>query len=126
MLAVAIGGALGAVARYSVALALAEHRFAYATLLVNLLGCFLIGLLLQGSLLATVRLPILEHPGVTIGFLGGLTTFSTFGYETLRLIENQQWLLALANVAANVLLGCGAVALGFAISRAVPGWMGAG
>lgn len=122
MVAIAVGGALGAVCRYQAGLLASSwlgDRFAYGTLAVNVVGCFLLGLLSHGGALQAVRLPMAAHPAVTVGFLGALTTFSTFGYETIRLVESQQGALAMVNVAANVLLGCGAAALGIAVSRAL-------
>ncbi|MEM6654481.1 MAG: CrcB family protein [Planctomycetota bacterium] len=129
VVAIALGGAVGAVGRYLVGLASRAwlgDQFAYGTLIVNVAGCFALGLLMHGGLVAAARLPILAHPGVTVGFLGALTTFSTFGYETVRLAEQGQWPLALVNIAANVLLGCGAAAAGIAASRYAPGWFGVG
>lgn len=120
ILAIAAGGAIGAVCRYGIALLclrMLGNRFAYGTLAVNVLGCFAIGLLLHGSL--NERTPWLSHPGLTVGFLGALTTFSTFGYETVRFFEQGDWHLALINVGANVLLGCGAVALAVLVGNSL-------
>jgi CrcB protein len=116
---VALGGAIGAFTRYAVN-GWAQRQFpSFAptgTLLVNVAGCLLIGVVM-----AALR----ERPGqarelqalVVTGFLGGLTTFSAFGYQTVELLEGQQAMRALQNVLANVLLGCGAAWLGLAVTR---------
>lgn len=119
LLAVACGGALGAICRYSVGLALIGTRFGYATLIVNVVGCFVIGALVQDGLAGHGRLVLLSHPGVKVGFLGALTTFSTFGFETVRFMEQGEWRLAAINVLSNVLLGITAVVAGGSLSR----WM---
>lgn len=112
--AVFIGGGLGALSRWAVALALGPRAvvpFPWATLIVNVAGCFVLGLL---AALFAGRLP-LSPPlrlGLTTGFLGGLTTFSTFGHETVRLLFEGAPLRATLNVAANVGLGLPAAALG--------------
>ncbi|WP_425395479.1 fluoride efflux transporter CrcB [Aeoliella sp.] len=115
LLAIAGGGAVGALLRYAVAV-LAVHvlgdRFPYGVLIVNVFGCFLIGLLMHEALVEGKWLPVNSHVAVTIGFLGALTTFSTFGYDTLRLIELGRPLAAGANVLANCILGIGACWLG--------------
>ena len=122
VLLVGIGGFLGAIARY--ALGGWVHRsahgpvFPYGTLVVNVLGCLLIGALAglvetRGVLSPESRVFLL------IGLLGGFTTFSTFGYETLQLLRDGQLLYGLANIGASVLLGLGAVWLGFVLPRAI-------
>jgi CrcB protein len=110
---VALGGALGSIMRYLVngyAQSLA-NGFPLGTLLVNVAGCFVIGFL---SHLAEER-GMFEDPTrafMFVGILGGFTTFSSFGNETLRLFRNDQLLSALTNISANVLLGLFAVWLG--------------
>ncbi|MEM6330216.1 MAG: CrcB family protein [Planctomycetota bacterium] len=121
-LAVAIGGGVGAVTRYAVSLACAAwlgDRFGYGTLAVNVAGCFLLGLLTHGGLAEAARAPWLSHPGLTAGLLGGLTTFSAFGLQSVAHLERGEWLLGVGNVAANVVLGCAAAAAGLAASRAL-------
>ena len=120
LLIVALGGAAGASCRYLVGLACLRYlgdRFAFGTLLVNVAGCFLIGTLMHMAQAHPSRLPVLPHLGATVGFLGGLTTFSTFGYETVLYIEEQKWLLAGANVLANVILGLLAAYVGLVCWR---------
>ena len=109
---VALGGSLGAVSRYLLGL-LARgwwgESFPHGTLLVNVLGCLLIGIL-AGIGLKQLSEPI-QHFAV-IGVLGSLTTFSTFGNDTLELFQRQP-LLALGNIGANVIAGLAAVAIGY-------------
>lgn len=115
LLAIALGGAAGAVCRYAVALAcvyMFGPRFPIGILLVNVTGCFLIGLVMHDSLLTADRIGEMIHPALTVGFLGALTTFSTFGYDTLRLWELGRPGAAVANVIANCGLGLAACWLG--------------
>jgi CrcB protein len=85
---------------------------------VNVLGCFLLG-----GIMGLVEYKQLFGPGVrvflTIGIMGGFTTFSTFGFETFALLRDNQYLLALANVAGNVIVGTAAVVAGWFLSKLV-------
>ncbi|HEY5074718.1 MAG TPA: fluoride efflux transporter CrcB [Pyrinomonadaceae bacterium] len=107
-----VGGFIGSTLRYAVtgyAQQLSRSiDFPYGTLAVNLIGCFLIGFLSQ---LAETRgvFTAESRTFIFIGILGGFTTFSAFGNETMNLWRDGQNTLAMANVAANVLLGLGAV-----------------
>lgn len=116
---VAAGSALGGVGRYLVSGAvqrLAGTAFPLGTLLVNLSGSFLLGLLLRHAV---------ESPGLTpemraflaVGFCGGYTTFSTFSYETLALLRQGEWSRAGLYAALSVALSLGATALGFLLAR---------
>jgi CrcB protein len=115
---VAAGGAIGAVLRFGLSgwlQRLAPH-FPLGTLVVNVLGCLAIGVLMtlseeSGKVSVDTRLFI------AVGLLGAFTTFSTFGYETFGLLRRGETALALASVAANVLIGLGAVVAGRAIAR---------
>lgn len=104
---VALGGAFGAVARYLTYIWLQKplaHPFPLPTLLINILGCFLIGMLM---IFIERNVPLQRHLmliGVT-GFLGSFTTFSTFGFETFHLIRNDQMGLAAAYVFVSVASG---------------------
>ena len=115
VLLVAIGGALGAVARYGVSLFLQRRAGAdwpWATLLINVSGCLLIALVLgMSEVRDEVRLLI------PVGFIGAYTTFSTYEMEVFRLVQGGSGLLALAYVAASNVLGFGAVLLGIALTR---------
>ena len=114
-LAVALGGACGAVSRFTVAEAVARWRPGFpwlATLAVNLAGCLLIGAAMTLFAERPAVPPLLRVLAVT-GFLGSLTTFSTFGYESLWLARDQRRVdLALLAVALNVCGGLLAVWLG--------------
>jgi CrcB protein len=119
ILYVALGGALGSVSRYLLGTwtqSLSKSiDFPYGTLTVNLIGCFLIGFLSQ---LAEVRGAFMSESRafVFIGILGGFTTFSAFGNETLNLLRDGEAFNALANIGANVILGLLLVWLGRAVS----------
>jgi len=120
-LAVGAGGFLGAVSRYL--LNGWMHRkfpgfLPAGTLLVNVIGCLAIGVLM--GLVIERRLGP-EHELIRVllitGFLGSLTTFSTFAYETVELIQEDQWRPAIVNVSSNLVLGLAAVWLGRLIVR---------
>ena len=116
---VAVGGAIGAVTRYVVSGWAASRwggHFPYGTLLVNVVGCFLIGLIM---VLLTERLNVGPYWRLilVVGFLGGLTTFSSFGLETVSLFDQARWTAALGNVALNVVVGCIATFLGMIVGR---------
>ena len=82
---VAVAGALGAVLRYRIGLAVGVRTFPWATLGVNISGSFLLALVLTGP--AVARWPTVTSTAVAVGFLGAYTTFSTFGYETFTLLR---------------------------------------
>jgi CrcB protein len=119
ILLIGIGGFIGSIVRYLasgyVQQASKSIDFPYGTLVVNVLGCFIIGFLAQlaenrGVFTTQSRL------FVFVGFLGGFTTFSTFGNETLNLMREGQSMNALANIGTNVVLGLFAVWLGRTVS----------
>lgn len=123
-IAIAVGGALGALARYGVGELCAQSfgsRFGYGTLLVNAVGCFILGVLMHEALANGQRLSPHVHSGLTVGLLGGLTTFSTFGYQTVRHVELGEPGLALVNVMANVVIGLAAAAAGVVLAKALHG-----
>ena len=116
---VGLGGFLGAVARYG--LSGLVHRglgaaFPYGTMVVNVLGCLVIG-----SVLYLVESRSTLGPNarlfVAIGILGGFTTFSSFGYETLELLRSREMLLASFNIVGNVFLGLFGVWLGWTVMK---------
>lgn len=97
-------GALGCVSRYLLSgwvYGLMGRGFPYGTFVVNVMGAFIIGLIMEFGMRSTA-LPANLRAGLTIGFLGGLTTFSTFSYETFRLLEEGEFLIASTNVLASV------------------------
>jgi CrcB protein len=121
VVAIGVAGALGAVARYALGGWIANRfprAFPLETLLINVSGSFVLGLLF---VLLTER--FLPHPtlrsALTIGFLGAYTTFSTFSLETLHLIEDGAVGLAMINVVASVAAGLLAVYLGVVLGRAL-------
>ena len=120
---VALGGALGAVFRYLVVRSLQSSlhtAFPWGTLAVNVSGCLLIGLLFglaEGRNWLTPNLRAL----LSVGFLGGFTTFSALGYETIALFRDGLVAQAVANVALQFLVGLAAVALGLGISHLARG-----
>jgi len=115
----ALGGVLGALGRWAVASALPVDPggWPWATLLVNLTGCLLIGVLLAVLLARFPTSPWLR-PFLAVGVLGGYTTYSTFAVETVRLVEDDRAALALGYVLASVLGGVLAVVLGLLLGRA--------
>lgn len=117
---VAIGGACGALARHGLTMGARQmwgESFPWGTLAVNLIGCLLLGMLAEASI-RWGTIPTWQQRGAGIGFLGALTTFSTFGHDTFRLWELGRRDAALVNVASNLVLGLAAVALGVALVRA--------
>ena len=122
ILFVAFGGALGSVSRYLLGTWVQSVSksidFPFGTLTVNLIGCFVIGFLSQ---LAEARGAFTSESRalVFVGILGGFTTFSSFGNDTINLLRDGETFNALANVGANVILGLLLVWLG----RTVAFWI---
>jgi fluoride exporter len=119
--AIAVAGALGALARYAVGGWVADRAhgvFPWGTLIVNVSGSLVLGFLF---VLLTER--FLPHPtlriALTVGFLGAYTTFSTFSLETLRLIQDGAVGIAAMNVFGSVAAGLVAVYLGWVVGRAM-------
>jgi CrcB protein len=104
---IAIFGAAGTLARYGLQ-GLVQFRvastFPYGTLLINLSGCFLLGLIGQFTLNRMVISPD-WRVAIAVGFFGGYTTFSSFGWETAKMLEDGEWLRASAYVGASVVAG---------------------
>ena len=116
---IAIGGAIGAIARYQIA-AMVQARipvgFPYGTFVVNVTGC-----LIMGFVTALLAERLVVHPNwrflIPIGFIGAYTTFSTFELETFRAVSEGAWWVAGANVAGSVAAGYLALWAGFVIAR---------
>lgn len=101
---IAVFCAGGGLARYYLSgwvYTLLGRGFPYGTLVVNIIGAFFIGVIMELSLRSTMLSDTLRI-GLTVGLLGGLTTFSTFSYETYRLLEDGQFAVAFANMLASV------------------------
>ena len=116
---IAIFGALGCLSRYFVSgwtYSLAGRGLPYGTLAVNVAGSFLLGLIMEGSLRSTLLSPEVRM-GITVGFLGGFTTFSTFSYETFRLLEEGSLWQAGANILLNVAVCLIFAGLGIHLAR---------
>ena len=114
-------GALGCLARYFVSgwvYDLFGRSFPYGTFAVNIMGAFVIGLVMEFGMRSTL-LPATLRIGLTIGFLGGLTTFSTFSYETFRLLEDGEFFVATANVLVSVIICLVFTWLGIHAARAL-------
>ena len=119
ILYVGIGGFAGSILRYLISILFARYiliPFPFATLAVNLLGCFAIGLVLG----LTERGGMLEpemRALILVGILGGFTTFSAFSYETIRLLQEGAFAYAGVNILLNVLLGLAATYFAMTLTR---------
>ena len=120
LLAIGAGGALGSLARYGLSVAIPHGRgeFAVATLVTNVLGCLLIGVLMA-VLTTTARPHHLARPFLGVGVLGGFTTFSTFVVDTLDAATTGRILASLGYVLASVALCLAAVTAGLTATRAL-------
>jgi CrcB protein len=117
LLFIAMGGAMGAVLRYLVSTgvySVAGRNFPYGTLVVNVAGSFVIGLI---YMTAIERLSPEWRAILIIGFLGAFTTFSTFSYETFDLIVKGAQTKALMNILLNVMICLVATWVGFVLGR---------
>ena len=123
LILVGLGGFAGSICRYTASRYAARMfpsaLFPYGTLFVNVTGCLLIGLL-GGIFEARQVLSPELRALILVGFLGGFTTFSTFGNDLFLLARNGQSAAALADLAVHIVLGLGAVWLGFNLSRLFP------
>lgn len=118
---IALFGALGCLTRYLLsgwAYQLLGRGFPYGTLVVNVTGAFLIGLAMEFSIRSALVPPALRV-AFTIGFLGGLTTFSTFSFETFRLLEEGAFVIAFLNVIISVITCLACTWLGIVVARAL-------
>ncbi|MFB9834018.1 fluoride efflux transporter CrcB [Actinoallomurus acaciae] len=119
---ISVGGALGSIARYGVSTAIpvGPGHFPWATFLINLTGCFALGLLMVFVL--DIWPPTrYVRPFLGVGFLGGYTTFSTFAVETRDLAGHGSWILADAYVLNSLVGGLVAVWLGITLARLIGG-----
>ncbi len=119
LISIALFGGVGALFRYFVsywANQAFQTAFPVGTLLVNVIGCCLLGALNQAANLSPGMSPT-ARAAIGVGLLGAMTTFSTFGAETLEQINHGAWFVAAANIVANVVVGLLAVAVGAAAIR---------
>ena len=119
---ICLAGAAGTGARYLIAVWASQRlgsAFPYGTLVVNLIGCFAIAALMHAAL--TLGWPATTRAAVTIGFIGGLTTYSSFNYETMRLVEEGAPMTAASNLALTVVGGFMAGWLGLITAREIFG-----
>lgn len=121
LLYIALLGALGCLCRYFLSgfvYSVFGSGFPYGTLAVNIVGAFLIGLIMEFSIRSALIPPALRI-AVTIGFLGGLTTFSTFSLETFRLLEEGAPAMAFLNVLVSVVSCLACTWIGIITARAL-------
>jgi CrcB protein len=116
---ICFAGALGTGTRYLVGMwasAKFGTTFPYGTLIVNISGCFLIATIMQVAL-STNLVPATLRLVLTTGFMGGLTTYSSFNYETTRLLQERSWTMGLLNYAVTTTACFTAGLLGLALAR---------
>lgn len=114
LLLIGVAGAAGALARYGVGVAVGVRTFPWATLVINVVGSFLLGLLVatgQARLSADARLAL------AAGFLGAFTTFSTFGHESVTMVREGRVASAATYVGISVVGGLAASAVGYLSGR---------
>ena len=119
MIYVGIGGCIGAILRYIVTMQSAKmmnSNFPMGTLIVNVVGGFLIGMIAELSISTDLISPNLKL-FLTTGIMGGLTTFSTFSLETITLMSDGRYLFGILNVCLNVFLSLGGVVLARLLCR---------
>lgn len=115
-IAIAVGGALGSMARHLVNLELSRHvnrTLPYATFFVNVAGCVVIGVLAGRIAGGKLHLTPTMRSFVFVGILGGFTTFSSFGLDTFTLARGGEHAAAFWNVVGQIALGLGGLSLGF-------------
>jgi CrcB protein len=124
LVVIAVGGGLGALARYGVEAALptSPGGFPWATFLVNVTGCLLIGVLMVLVTEVFAERPLLR-PFVGVGVLGGFTTFSTYANEVRGLLRPGTLPVAFAYLAATLVAALLAVIVGMALTRAFLAWL---
>lgn len=115
------GGLIGSVLRYLVAIFVSTQLssgFPFATFVVNVIGCLLIGVIFALSEKGNVIAPEWRI-FLTTGFCGGFTTFSSFSYESIRLLQDGQFFYLMFNVVLSVLVGFAATYLGIILVKAI-------
>ncbi len=117
MVLVGVGGAIGAIARYRFGIAVGVRGFPWATLVVNLVGTLALATLLGAG--GESRLGLTTTNFLAVGLLGGFTTFSAFGYETLTMLRDDRFVAAGSYIAASVIGGLVLAAIGYTAGRAL-------
>jgi CrcB protein len=118
---IALGGALGSIARYLVGTSVSNRmgtRFPFGTLIINISACLIIGLSLEFLNRHTNVNPALRYL-IPIGFVGAYSTFSTFEWEIFSNLNSGAFWIAIVYVASSLIFGLIAVALGAALGRAI-------
>lgn len=122
VLLVGAGGLVGAMTRYLLGAwvqdVISNHSFPYGTLTVNVVGCLLIGLI-AGLVETRDALTVQTRAFLTVGVLGGFTTYSAFGFETVILLRDGDLVAGITNVSLQIVLGLTAVWLGLRVSQLV-------
>lgn len=117
---VGVAGATGAISRYAIGLAIGPRQFPFATLLINVTGSFLLGLVLTLGL--QDRLSPQTTTALAVGFLGAYTTYSTFAYETFTLGRTDRVWAAALYVGLSVAAGVAAASLGYRVGSGLRLW----
>jgi fluoride exporter len=118
---VGIGGFIGAIARFWIGVYVGQRmgtKFPYATFMINISGCFMVGVIMTILTEKTHLGPNWRYL-IPIGFIGAYTTFSTFEYETLRALQDGQFTAGLLNVFLSVIIGFAMVWAGVIVGRAI-------
>lgn len=121
ILIVGLGGFLGSIARYLVAVLFSSQVFSafpFATFIVNVTGCLFIGIFFALSDRGNILSPEWRI-FLTTGFCGGFTTFSTFSYESIKLLQDGEFLYLTLNVVLSILVGFAATYLGMLLVRSI-------
>jgi CrcB protein len=121
LVAIAVGGAMGALSRYGLGLWVSNkwnQGFPLHTFIINITGAFLLGFI-NVLFVERYALSPIWRLGIGVGFLGAFTTFSTFGYEVITLIQEGNLYTALSYTFLSVLIGFSGVALGIGLARSI-------
>jgi CrcB protein len=121
LILIAVAGMIGTLSRYWVSgltYQVMGSRFAYGTLAVNVIGCFLFGLVWTFSE-ERMAISVLTRTVILVGFMGAFTTFSTFAFETMNYVRDSQYLLAFINVIVSCIFGFGAIVTGAWVAKII-------
>lgn len=121
LVAIAVGGAMGALSRYGLSLWVSNkwsQGFPLHTFIINITGAFLLGFI-NVYFVERYALSPIWRLGIGVGFLGAFTTFSTFGYEVITLIQEGNLVTAMSYTFLSILIGFSGVALGIGLARSM-------